>query len=113
MRLPEQHDPKAREEWMRLLDGEKDLYAAIVLQALQDVRIYRDYSHKVYRHYGSRARAWFASDVLSPFSFRHCCQVLGYDTEEIRKKVNEHPPVNVPAVISMAKSQLNLFAEAV
>ncbi len=73
--------------------GELKLYRAVMLQAAQDIadsnlsgdRNGHDVACTGTAQSHHSALRWLADDADYPFSFRDCCQVLGFDPRRTRK----------------------------
>jgi len=64
-------------------DPNRRLVAALLLQAVQDIRLKRnDKNAGIIR----TAENWFNSESDSPFTFVWICQILGRDVESTRRK---------------------------
>jgi hypothetical protein len=71
----------ASNEVVNVKDPNRRLVAAILLRAVQDVRL----NDKNAGHI-SKAENWFNSESDSPFSFIWSCHILGRDIESTRRK---------------------------
>ena len=71
-----------------MTEGSKRLWAAVLEQAIEDVR--REHGH------ADRARAWFQSEREGVGSFLWICRMLDIDPGSTRKKVMlTHPGILV------------------
>ena len=77
------------------MQGELKLYRAVMLQAAQDIAD-SNLSGDPDRNGVARAAAvrshqsalrWLDDDADYPFSFRNCCQVLGFDPRRTRQSL--------------------------
>lgn len=73
-----------------MADWVTDIYEAILLRSIKDLRNSVDYSRPGYsRHIGPEVREWFASDAGFDdgelFSFACCCSVLNTCHHKVRR----------------------------
>lgn len=75
------------------LHPEERLAVAILICAVQDLltNYGRKYSSGGVPSMLDRrtARLWLASDSEAVFSFKHVCEILGYDVRKVRSKINK------------------------
>jgi len=64
-------------------DPNRRLVAALLLQAVQDIRLKRNDKNSGHIR---KAESWFQSESDSPFTFVWACQILGRDVETTRAK---------------------------
>lgn len=72
---------------------ERELCVAMILQAADDLRLFRDGRSARSRRLYADAHDWLSSEARShPFSFASICDVLGLSTAAVRRALIRRPP---------------------